>query len=87
VLWRRPGQRAGASSAPLRLAHPPAQGRRAVRVLKRRGAELAQPILLDLAHAPGAPLYPLPDGMPGMRRGASPSAAIRGSRRAHRKAS
>jgi len=87
VLWRRPGQRAGASAAPLRLALSPSQGRLAVRVVKRRGAELAQPILLDLARAPGAPLYPLPDGLPGARRGASPSAAVRGSRLAHRKAS
>jgi hypothetical protein len=61
VLWRRPGQRRSASAAPLRLALAPAQGRLAVRVLKRRGAELAQPIVLDLACAPGAPLYPLPD--------------------------
>ena len=63
VLWRRPGQRASATAAPLRLALSSQQARLAVRVLKRRGAELSQPIVLDLARAPGAPLYPLPDGM------------------------
>jgi hypothetical protein len=62
VLWRRPGRRASASAAPLRLALAPSQGQLAVRVLKRRGGELPQPIVLDLARAPGAPLYPLPDG-------------------------
>lgn len=56
VLWRRPGQRASAASAPLRLGLTPHEGRLAVHVLKRRGAELAQPILLDLARTPGAPL-------------------------------
>lgn len=64
VLWRRPGQRASAVAAPLRLSLSPLHAKLAVRVLKRRGAELAQPILLDLARAPGAPLYPLPDGLP-----------------------
>jgi len=49
VLWRRPGQRAGASAAPLRLGLAPRCGRLAVHVLKRRGAELPQPIILDLA--------------------------------------
>ena len=58
VLWRRPGQRASAAAAPLRLALSPQHARLAVRVLKRRGAELAQPILLDLARTPGAPFYP-----------------------------
>lgn len=62
VLWRRPGQRASASAAPLRLALAPSQRQLAVRVLKRRGGELAEPIMLDLARAPGAPLYLLPDG-------------------------
>jgi protein ImuA len=68
VLWRRPGQRASATAAPLRLALAPAQGRLAVRILKRRGGELAQPVVLDLAREPGAPLYPLSGGMPVMRR-------------------
>lgn len=48
ALWRRPGQRGGAIAAPLRLALAPQDGRLAVRVLKRRGAELPQPVLLDL---------------------------------------
>ena len=61
VLWRRPGQRASATGAPLRLRLAPEEGKLAVRVVKRRGAELARPILLDLARAPGAPLYPPPD--------------------------
>jgi cell division inhibitor SulA/protein ImuA len=64
VLWRRPGQRAGAQAAPLRLALAPSEGRLAVRIVKRRGVELARPIVLDLAHAPGTPLYPRPDGLP-----------------------
>ena len=58
VLWRRPGERATAAAAPLRLALAPSQGHLAVRVLKRRGADLPRPIVLDLARAPGAPLYP-----------------------------
>jgi hypothetical protein len=89
VLWSRPGQRASASAAPLRLALAPEQGRLAVRVLKRRGAELARPIVVDLAPAPGAPLYPLPDGVPVPRRTSSstPHGRPRGSRLPHRKAS
>ena len=89
VLWRRPGQRASAAAAPLRLSLAPANGRLAVRVLKRRGADLAKPILLDLAHAPGAPLYPLPDGIPDVRRStnAAPSLRRHGARVPHRKAS
>jgi hypothetical protein len=89
ILWRRPGQRASATAAPLRLALAPMQGRLAVRVLKRRGAELAAPIVLDLARAPGAPLYPLPDGLPFAERTSTcPSQGHRyGARLAHRKAS
>jgi hypothetical protein len=89
VLWRRPGQRASATAAPLRLALAPSQGRLAVRVLKRRGAELAAPIVLDLARAPGAPLYPLPDGIPFSRRTSTSVSQGRqhGARLAHRKAS
>jgi hypothetical protein len=58
-------------------------------VLKRRGAELAAPIVLDLARAPGAPLYPLPDGIPFAERTSTcPSHGHRyGARLAHRKAS
>ena len=95
VLWRRPGQRASAAAAPLRLALAPSQGRLAVRVLKRRCGELPHPIMLDLARAPGAPLYPL-DNDRG-RRGAAPRSAefpsismpprLHRGRLAHRKAS
>ena len=52
VLWRRPGQRGSATAAPLRLALSPHEGphltQLAVHVLKRRGAELPQPVLLDV---------------------------------------
>jgi hypothetical protein len=48
VLWRRPGQRGSATAAPLRLALSPQAGQLAVHVLKRRGAELPQPVLLDI---------------------------------------
>jgi hypothetical protein len=47
VLWRRPGQRAGANAAPLRLGLASRLGRLTVRVLKRRGAELPHPISID----------------------------------------
>ena len=47
VLWRRPGQRAGANAAPLRLGLASRLGRLTVRVLKRRGAELPHPIAID----------------------------------------
>jgi len=47
ALWRRPGQRGSAMAAPLRLALSPREGRLAVRVLKRRGAELTHPVLLQ----------------------------------------
>ena len=46
ALWRRSGGRGGAIAAPLRLALSRQEGRLAVRVLKRRGAELLQPVLL-----------------------------------------
>lgn len=55
VLWRRPGQHAEAASAALRLALAPHHGQIAVRVVKRRGGDIARPILLDV----GAPLPPL----------------------------
>jgi hypothetical protein len=55
VLWRRPGQHAQAIAAPLRLALAPHEGQLAIRVLKRRGAELPQPVLLDVGRqGPGA---------------------------------
>ena len=47
ALWRRPGQRGSASAAPLRLALSRQDGQLAVRVLKRRGSELMQPVLLE----------------------------------------
>ena len=47
VLWRRPGQRASANAAPLRLGLASRLGRLTVRVLKRRGAELPHPIAID----------------------------------------
>ena len=46
ALWRRPGQRGSAIAAPLRLALSRCDGQLAVRVLKRRGAELARPVLV-----------------------------------------
>ena len=49
ALWRRPGVRGAAIAAPLRLALSRQEGRLAVRVLKRRGAELNAPVLLPLA--------------------------------------
>jgi protein ImuA len=55
VLWRRPGQHAEAASAALRLALASHHGQLAVRVVKRRGGDIAHPILLDV----GAPLPPL----------------------------
>lgn len=51
VVWRRPGQCAQATPVALRLGLARAQDRLAVRILKRRGAELARPILLDVKPA------------------------------------
>jgi hypothetical protein len=64
VLWRRPGVRASATAAPLRLALAPRDGKLAVRIVKRRGSDVAQPIMLDvtaraLPYAP--PRRPLHD--------------------------
>ena len=42
VLWRRPGVRSQAIAAPLRLALDAQDGQLAVKVLKRRGGELAK---------------------------------------------
>jgi hypothetical protein len=63
VLWRRPGHAGEATAAPLRLRLAPAEGgaggaRLAVRVLKRRGAELPQPLLIDVSTSGCRP--PLP---------------------------
>jgi hypothetical protein len=59
VLWRRPGQRGGAAAAPLRLALAPHAGSHlgslAVHVLKRRGAELLAPVLIDIGRPGFAP--------------------------------
>jgi hypothetical protein len=49
VLWRRPGVRAQAAAAPLRLLLSAQDNALAVTVLKRRGGEVAQPIVVDLA--------------------------------------
>ncbi len=48
ALWRRPGQSGSALTAPLRLALARENGQLAIRVLKRRGADLAQPVRLGL---------------------------------------
>jgi hypothetical protein len=64
VLWRRPGQRGSATAAPLRLelsAQPGTHlGQLAVRVLKRRGAELPQPVLLDVGRPAFTPTSAMP---------------------------
>jgi len=48
VLWRRPGVRARAVAAPLRLGLKADQGHLAVHVLKRRGGEVADPVRIDV---------------------------------------
>lgn len=60
VLWRRPGEAARASATPLRLRLSPAEGRLAVHVLKRRGGEVLQPILLDVQSAAPPRIVPRP---------------------------
>jgi len=62
VLWRRPGQSGGATAAPLRLGLAAAGGgnRLAVRVLKRRGAELARPVMIDVGGASFSQPLPAP---------------------------
>ncbi len=57
VLWRRPGQQAIATAAALRLALAPQGNCLAVRVLKRRGGEVAKPVLIGFDAPPAA----LPD--------------------------
>jgi hypothetical protein len=60
VLWRRPGQQAIATAAPLRLALASQEHRLAVRVLKRRGGGVARPVLIDVdAGSAAAPRIPL----------------------------
>jgi protein ImuA len=58
VLWRRPGQQAVATAAPLRLALAPQGCRLSVQVMKRRGGGVAQPVLIDVD--PAAPALPDP---------------------------
>lgn len=58
VLWRRPGHASGAPAAALRLALAPHEGRLAVQVVKRRGGDLARPVLVDLDPHPHP--FPLP---------------------------
>jgi hypothetical protein len=53
VVWQRPGQHGAVTAAPLRLALAPAARQLAVRVVKRRGGAVAQPVLLDLDPALG----------------------------------
>lgn len=60
VLWRRPGHRAITATAPLRLALAPQERRLAVHVLKRRGGEVAHPVVVDVDAGLRNP-PPLPD--------------------------
>lgn len=60
VLWRRPGVAARAAAAPLRLALDAGDGALAVRVLKRRGGEVAQALRIDVAQRWST----LPEGAP-----------------------
>ena len=54
VLWRRPGDHAMTSAAPLRLRLAPQHQKLVVEVLKRRGGEVARPIVLDARDSNGA---------------------------------
>ena len=59
ALFRPPQAAQEASPAPLRLALEPADGQLAVRILKRRGAQLAAPLCLSIPrplHAVGSAL-------------------------------
>ena len=63
ILWRRPGVHARSASVPLRLGLAAQGSRLAVSVQKRRGSEVAAPVLIDLSSrcflAPAQP-RPLP---------------------------
>jgi hypothetical protein len=60
MLWRRPGQRGSATAAPLRLALSPQGSHLAVHVLKRRGAELPAPVLIDVGRPGYMPASAIP---------------------------
>jgi hypothetical protein len=79
VLWRRPGQQAIAAAAPLRLALAPQEHWLAIRVLKRRGGDVAQPVLIDI----DAPLPALPDPRTSAGRSLVHRLALRPTRAAH----
>lgn len=64
VLWRRPGQHGVAGVAPLRLRLVPAGALLAVEVLKRRGGELARPVLIDPERLPAQPAAVSPGALP-----------------------
>ena len=64
VLWRRPGQRGSATAAPLRLALAAKEGKLAVHILKRRGAELPQPVLIDMTREPAGSAWCKHEGLP-----------------------
>ena len=81
VLWRRPGQRLTASPAPLKLSLAGQDGRLAVRVVKRRGGELPQPIVIDLAaRALCLPSPRFPGALPAPRRPPCPDSRITSTR-------
>jgi hypothetical protein len=63
VLWRRPGHVAGAPVAALRLALSPHEGRLAVEIVKRRGSDVARPVLVDV----GPRSHPLPHAGEGVK--------------------
>jgi hypothetical protein len=82
VLWRRPGQRLTASPAPLKLSLAGDDGGRlAVRVVKRRGGELPQPVIIDLAaRALCLPSPRFPGVLPAARRSPCPDSRITSTR-------
>lgn len=65
VLWRRPGQHAIASAAPLRLALAPCDGQLEIKIIKRRGGDVAHPIVVDVNTTRMDVVRP---GLPGDRR-------------------
>ena len=87
VLWRRPGDAAMASTAPLRLRLAPRGRALAVEVLKRRGGEVGRPIILDVDHGRGgdAPRHGAARARPAAQQDALHHPAIAAPRRAHRR--